>query len=101
MVSIVFSSNIISLVDILIQITYILSRKGWTSLQVYEGAVYMHQGKTYLVKTLDLSAKIALCQEADLKYYTKTRDFTDIHVTGGELVSVLNPCALFLTLATI
>lgn len=53
--------------------------------EVYEGAVYMHQGRTYLVKSLDLSAKIALCQKADLKYYTKTRDFTDIHVTGGEL----------------
>ncbi|CAM6099284.1 unnamed protein product [Calypogeia fissa] len=53
--------------------------------QVYEGAVYMNQGKKYLVKTLDLAAKVALCQEADLKYYTKTRDFTDVHVTGGEL----------------
>ncbi|KAH9329442.1 hypothetical protein KI387_001550, partial [Taxus chinensis] len=52
---------------------------------VYEGAVYMHQGKTYLVKTLDLSAKVAMCQKADLKYYTKTRDFTDVHVIGGEL----------------
>ncbi|CAK9147912.1 unnamed protein product [Ilex paraguariensis] len=45
----------------------------------------MHQGKTYLVKDLDLSSKIALCQEADLKYYTKTRDYTDIHVIGGEI----------------
>ncbi|OVA04884.1 Helicase [Macleaya cordata] len=53
--------------------------------QVYEGAVYMHQGKTYLVKILDLSAKIAFCQEADLKYYTKTRDYTDIHVIGGDM----------------
>lgn len=56
-------------------------------LQVYDGAVYMHQGKTYLVKELDISRKLALCQQADLKYYTKTRDFTDIHVIGGEIVS--------------
>ena len=41
-------------------------------MQIYEGAVYMHQGKTYLVKKLDLSNKIALCEEADLKYYTRT-----------------------------
>lgn len=46
----------------------------------------MNQGKTYLIKKLDLSSKIALCQEADLKYYTKTRDYTDVHVTGGKLV---------------
>lgn len=57
--------------------------------QVYEGAVYMHQGRTYLVKALDLSTKIAYCQEADLKYYTKTRDYTDIHVIGGDLVLTL------------
>lgn len=55
-------------------------------LQVYEGAVYMNQGKTYLIKKLDMSNKTALCQEADLKYYTKTRDYTDIHVAGGKLV---------------
>ncbi|KAJ0981938.1 hypothetical protein J5N97_010193 [Dioscorea zingiberensis] len=53
--------------------------------QVYEGAVYMHQGKTYLVEALDLSLKVALCLKADLKYFTKTRDYTDIHVIGGNL----------------
>ncbi|KAK1564744.1 hypothetical protein Q3G72_010528 [Acer saccharum] len=53
--------------------------------QVYEGAVYMHQGYTYLVKELSISSKTALCQKADLKYYTKTRDYTDIHVIGGGI----------------
>ncbi|GAB4845369.1 hypothetical protein Ancab_038777 [Ancistrocladus abbreviatus] len=53
--------------------------------QVYEGAVYMNQGKNYLVKELDLSSRNAFCQEADLKYYTKTRDYTDIHVIGGDM----------------
>ncbi|XP_027124486.1 uncharacterized protein [Coffea arabica] len=53
--------------------------------QVYEGAVYMNQGKSYLVKHLDLSSKIAWCQQADLEYYTKTRDYTDIHVIGGQI----------------
>lgn len=51
--------------------------------QVYDGAVYLRQGKTYLVEKLDLSSKTAFCKEADLKYYTKTRDYTDIHVIGG------------------
>ena len=55
-------------------------------IQVYEGAVYMRQGKTYLVKKLDLSTKTALCEEADLKYYTRTRDYTDVHVNGGKIV---------------
>lgn len=45
----------------------------------------MHQGDTYLVKSLELSQKIAFCQKADLKFYTKTRDYTDIHVVGADL----------------
>ncbi|KAK1274303.1 hypothetical protein QJS04_geneDACA018303 [Acorus gramineus] len=53
--------------------------------QVYEGAVYLHQGTTYLVHKLDLSEKVASCQKADLKYYTKMRDYTDILITGGDL----------------
>lgn len=46
----------------------------------------MHQGKTYLVKELDVSTKIAFCQVADLDYYTRSRDYTDVHVIGGETV---------------
>ncbi|KAF6175938.1 hypothetical protein GIB67_003426 [Kingdonia uniflora] len=61
---------------------------------VYEGAVYMHQGKTYLMNSLDLSGKVVLCQEAYLKYYTKTRDYTDIHVIGGDIVRLSLPIHL-------
>ncbi|KAB1212822.1 hypothetical protein CJ030_MR5G010122 [Morella rubra] len=47
---------------------------------------YMRQGKTCLVTKLDLSNKIALCKEADLKYYTRTRDYTNVHVNGGNKI---------------
>ncbi|TYI53920.1 hypothetical protein E1A91_D11G039700v1 [Gossypium mustelinum] len=53
--------------------------------QVYEGAVYLHQGRTYLVKDLDFSRKIAYCEKAVMDYYTKTRDYTDIHIVGGKI----------------
>ncbi|KAL6855867.1 hypothetical protein ACP4OV_018669 [Aristida adscensionis] len=56
--------------------------------QVYEGAVYMHQGINYLVEELDLSSRTAFCRKADLKYYTKTRDYTDINVLGGEFANL-------------
>ncbi|KAK1678926.1 hypothetical protein QYE76_039774 [Lolium multiflorum] len=52
--------------------------------QVYEGAIYMHQGVNYLVEELDLSSRTAFCRKADVKYYTKTRDYTDINVIGGD-----------------
>ncbi len=42
------------------------------------------QGRTYLCKKLDLSSKVAVVRPADLKYYTKTRDFTDVYVVGGK-----------------
>ena len=42
------------------------------------------QGRTYLCKKLDLGSKVAMVRAADLKYYTKTRDFTDVHVVGGH-----------------
>ena len=42
------------------------------------------QGRTYLCKKLDLASKVAVVRPADLKYYTKTRDFCDVDVTGGH-----------------
>ncbi|KAL6848507.1 hypothetical protein ACP4OV_021801 [Aristida adscensionis] len=51
--------------------------------QVYEGAVYMHQGVSYLVERLDLSSRTAYCRVADLKYYTKIQDYTEINVLEG------------------
>jgi DEAD/DEAH box helicase domain-containing protein len=52
--------------------------------QVHEGAVYMHQGVSYLVERLDLSSKTAYCRMAELSYHTKTEDFTDIAVALGD-----------------
>ncbi|KAF3438232.1 hypothetical protein FNV43_RR20993 [Rhamnella rubrinervis] len=54
--------------------------------QVYDGAVYICQGRTYSVQSLDLSRKVAFCIEVDLKYYTRPRDRTDIHVISGDIV---------------
>lgn len=56
--------------------------------QVYEGAVYMNQGRTYLVTSLDTKEKIALCEFSNVDYYTRTRDYTDIHLTGGNTVRI-------------
>ncbi|EOA22920.1 hypothetical protein CARUB_v10003654mg [Capsella rubella] len=52
--------------------------------QVYDGAIYMNQGRTYLVTSLDIKEKIAWCELVDVDYYTRTRDYTNINVTGGN-----------------
>ncbi|KAJ3673082.1 hypothetical protein LUZ60_006456 [Juncus effusus] len=59
--------------------------EGRAFFQVYEGAVYLNQGSTYLIDELNISSKTAFCHKADLKYFTKTRDYTEIRVTGSDL----------------
>jgi len=38
---------------------------------VYPGAVYLHEGQSYLVKDLDLEAKVARVEPTDVDYYTQ------------------------------
>jgi DEAD/DEAH box helicase domain-containing protein len=48
---------------------------------LHRGAVYLHQGETYLVHELDVARRVALVDEADPDHYTQARDVTDIRVT--------------------
>ncbi|MEV6652713.1 DEAD/DEAH box helicase [Streptomyces sp. NPDC051219] len=47
---------------------------------VHDGAVHLHQGRTYLVKHLDLEDSVALVEEASPPYSTTARDTTAICV---------------------
>ncbi|MEE1756825.1 DEAD/DEAH box helicase [Streptomyces sp. SP18CS02] len=47
---------------------------------VHDGAVHLHQGRTYLVKHLDLKDGVALVEEAAPPYSTTARDTTTISV---------------------
>jgi DEAD/DEAH box helicase domain-containing protein len=47
---------------------------------VHEGAVYVHQGESYLVQTLDLDDSVALVAAAEPDYSTTARDVTDIRI---------------------
>jgi len=49
-------------------------------LQVYPGAIYLHQGESYLVKELDLSGHTAYAVPTSAAYYTQAKDITDLHV---------------------
>jgi len=54
---------------------------------VHTGAVYMHQGRTFLVRTLALSDGVALVEPADPDYTTSARELTDIRVLATERTS--------------
>ncbi|MFI2209967.1 DEAD/DEAH box helicase [Streptomyces sp. NPDC020141] len=47
---------------------------------VHEGAVHLHQGRTYLVRRLDLEDSAALVEEAVPPYSTTARDVTSVSV---------------------
>ncbi|GAA4632767.1 DEAD/DEAH box helicase [Actinoallomurus vinaceus] len=47
---------------------------------VHQGAVYLHQGESYVVQTLDLEDSVALVEAADPDYTTTARDVTDISI---------------------
>jgi DEAD/DEAH box helicase domain-containing protein len=47
---------------------------------VHEGAVYLHQGESYVVQALHLDDSVALVKAADPDYTTTARDVTDISI---------------------
>lgn len=53
---------------------------GASHTTVHEGAVHLHQGRTYLVRSLDLADSVALVEEANPPYSTVARDTTSIAV---------------------
>ena len=52
---------------------------------VHRGAVYVHQGESYLVSELDLDECVALVGRAEPDYSTSARDLTDISIVETEL----------------
>jgi DEAD/DEAH box helicase domain-containing protein len=66
--------------------------------EVHPGAVYMHQGATYVVRTLDLDKQLAFLDETEVDYYTmvrrdKTTEILDIQkekmFNGNQIASGL------------
>ncbi|MER5806812.1 DEAD/DEAH box helicase [Streptomyces sp. NPDC002033] len=51
---------------------------------VHDGAVHLHQGRTYLVKHLDLEDSVALVEEASPPFSTTARDTTSIAILETE-----------------
>ena len=50
---------------------------------VHAGAVYLHQGESYVVDALELDDRVAFVRAEDPGYATFAREITDITVTGG------------------
>ena len=48
--------------------------------QVHPGAVYLHQGESYLVRELDLENRVAYAEPKTVNYYTQTKEIEDLHI---------------------
>ncbi len=51
---------------------------------VHDGAVHLHQGRSYVVQRLDLDDSVALVAAAEPSYSTMARDTTAISILGTE-----------------
>ena len=63
---------------------------------VHAGAVYLHQGETYLVDDLDLDEKVAVVEEADPDYSTSAREVTDIAILAERQHATWGPARISL-----
>nr|WP_239514012.1 DEAD/DEAH box helicase [Streptosporangium sp. 'caverna'] len=60
-------------------------------MSVHTGAVYVHQGESFLVTELDLEAEVALLEAGTPEYTTFARDVTDISVIESLRSHPLGP----------
>jgi DEAD/DEAH box helicase domain-containing protein len=51
----------------------------------HAGAVYLHQGESYLVHSLDLEESVAIVAPTDVDYSTSAREITDIAIVTERL----------------
>ncbi len=59
--------------------------------QVHTGAIFLHQGDTYLVSRLDLDARTAYVEPADVNYYTRTTELSDLRILAEHQRQVCGP----------
>ena len=65
-------------------------------MMLHTGAVYLHQGVSYLVDDLDLEDAIALVHQEEPDWSTHARDVTDVAVLGVRSYVDAGPVGLFL-----
>jgi DEAD/DEAH box helicase domain-containing protein len=52
--------------------------------QIYPGAIYLHQGESYLVQELDIGRRVAVVTPTDATYYTQTMELDDVSILKTE-----------------
>jgi DEAD/DEAH box helicase domain-containing protein len=48
--------------------------------QIHPGAIYLHQGESYLITRLDLASRTAYAEPTSVPYYTQTKELDELHI---------------------
>jgi DEAD/DEAH box helicase domain-containing protein len=48
--------------------------------QIHPGAIYLHQGESYIITRLDLANRTAYAEPTTAAYYTQAKEITDLHI---------------------
>ncbi|MBI4285030.1 MAG: DEAD/DEAH box helicase [Chloroflexi bacterium] len=64
--------------------------------QVHPGAIYLHQGESYLVSKLDLTNHIAYAGPTTATYYTQTKELTDLRIIKVKQEKSAGPVKVYL-----
>ncbi len=67
---------------------------GSSHAQAHAGAVYLHQGESYLVLDLDLEGSVATVTAAEVDYSTSAREITDIEIVREHQHETWGPVRL-------
>lgn len=63
--------------------------------RIYPGAIYLHQGESYLVTSLDLERRIARCRAVQESYYTVPRELNQVHIVRSWRQREMQGCQAF------
>jgi len=63
--------------------------------RAHPGAIYLHQGASYLISELDLRDGMALAEPVEVDYYTQPRQIDDMHIIQSVRHRQLPSCVAF------
>jgi DEAD/DEAH box helicase domain-containing protein len=63
--------------------------------QIHPGAIYLHQGETYIITKLDITSHIAYARPSNANYYTETKEIHDLRITKESQKKGVGPANVF------
>lgn len=64
--------------------------------QIHPGAIYLHQGESYLVTELDLANRTAYAEPTTASYYTQTKEIEDLRIVKRTRSRSCGPVTVYL-----